>query len=333
MNTVYLDLARSLLVVSPVNVAVCRLPVLTAGDTVPFTIGFLQRNPQPLNTGNPIYNYVDMSGAGVVLNLGSAGSAPTAGGFTLTWGAIATPALPFNCSSYDVAAALNALSSIASAGGVAVQGQIGGPFTVRFLAPAMRSAFTADATNLYPASIAAVATNTAGTSTTTAQQTISFGQAPAVSLSSRTPQSAAAIPVTSLQAEVIQQVAIPAGTYGGAFTLTINSLTTPAIPFNAQFDLVQSVLNTLLGVTNVSVVAGQNYWIITIPGNTFAFTGNAAGLQIPLTLTGSFVLTSPAALALLGGGGAAEIPFTISATSPNQRTLYADTLTSAAPGL
>lgn len=332
MTPLYVDLSRNALVISPVSALRCLPPALTLGDTDSLALSFLVRNPQPLNTGEPLYLYSDQSGAGVSLAIGSAGPLPTAGTFTLTWNGSTTPALPFNASSYDVAAAINALASVAVNGGVKVQGNIGGPFTVRFNTPAVHAAFTADASNLYPASTAAIAVNTAGTTTTTSQQTISFAQAPALVLASFTAQAAAAITVTALQTTVIQRVAIPAGTYGGIFTLTINALTTPALPFNAQFDLVQSVLNTLLGITTVTVVAGQNYWDITIPANSFAFTGTATGLMIPLTLTGSLALTSPALVALLAGEPAAVVPFTISATSPNQQTLYAGAITLNAAG-
>lgn len=332
MTPLYVDTSRGALVVSPVSAQRCLPPVLTLGDTVAITLAFLQRNPQPLNTGQPLYLYVDQSSSGISLAIGSAGPLPTAGTFTLTWSGSTTAALPFNASQYDVAAALNLLSSVIANGGVSVQGNIGGPFTVEFLLPAVRAAFTADVTNLYPVSTAAIAVNIAGTTTVPGRQTISFSQAPALVLNTWTPQSAAAIAVTSLQANVIQRVAIPAGTYGGIFTLTINGLTTPAIPFNAQFDLVQSVVNTLLGITTATVVSGQNYWDITIPANTFAFTGTAAGLMIPLTLTGSLALTSPALVNLLNGESPADVPFTISATSPSQQTLYSGALTLNAAG-
>lgn len=332
MTTLYVDTSRNALVVSPQTTQRCLPPVLTVGDTVPVTLAFLTRNPQPLNTGQPLYLYQDQSSAGIQLAIGSAGPLPTAGTFTLTWAGSTTAALPFNCSAYDLYTALNALASIAVNGGVSVSGNIGGPFTIGFNLPAVRAAFTADASNLYPVAAAAIAVNTAGTTTIPARQTISFAQNPAVVLSGLTPQAAAAITVTQAQANVIQQIAIPAGTYGGAFTLTINALTTPAIPFNAQFDLVQSVVNTLLGITTATVVAGQNYWIVTIPANTHAFTGDATGLQIPLTLTGSLALTSPAVVNLLAGMADAEVPFTISATSPSQSTLYAGMLQLTAAG-
>ncbi len=236
MTTIYVDTSASALVVSPQTTQRCLPPILTAGDTLQITLAFLQRNPQPLNTGKPIYLYQDFSASAVKFLLGNGGMPPAAGSFTRTWAGSTTPALPFNCSSYDVAAALNALSSITMNGGVTVSGDIGGPFTVQFLAPAVRQAFTSAAAALYPASGISVLVNTPGTTTTESRQTLFLSQYAAVSVTAWAPQPAAAITVSSLQANIIQRVTIPNGTYSGAFTLTINALTTPAIPFGPILD-------------------------------------------------------------------------------------------------
>src|SRR4029077_10616438 len=58
--------------------------------------------------------------------------APTAGTFTLTFGAQTTGALAFNAAAAAVASALAALSSVGS-GNVAVIGSAGGPYTVLFV--------------------------------------------------------------------------------------------------------------------------------------------------------------------------------------------------------
>lgn len=324
MNMIYVDVTRSCLVASPVNIARVLPPPLTIGDTVPVTLAFLQRNPQPLNTGQPIYNYVDMSAAGIVLSVATPTPAiPTLGDFALSFGSDMTDLLPWNCSSYDLTVALNALASIITAGGVTVSGNVGGPFFARFVANGAQALLTVAANALYPASSISVVQYQAGSTAVPESQAITLAQLTAAQVSFWAPQSAAAITVTSLQANIIQRVSIPAGTYGGSFTLTINSLTTPALPFNSQYDLIQAAINTLLGITTATVVAGQNYWDITIPANTFAFTGTATGLQIPLTLTGSLVLTSPALLALLNDQPSANLPLSIMATAAGQQTLYA----------
>lgn len=332
MTPLYVDTSRGALVVSPVSAQRCLPPVLTIGDTLALSLAFLQRNPQPLSTGTPIYTYVDMSAAGVTFSVGAQSPGPSAGVFTLTWLGSTTPALPFNCSSYDVFTALNALDSISHNGGVSVQGNIGGPFTVQFLAPAVRQSFTADGTNLYPPSTIAAAINIAGSTTAAARQTITLAQSQVVTISAWTPQPAPAVGIQAISGNLIQRVTIPAGTYGGVFTLSYNGTATTAIPFNAQFDLVASLLNALPGVTGATVVSGQNYWDVSIPAAAFPLVGSAAGLIVPLSLTGSLPLTSPQLIMLLCGEESTSVPFAIRSTAGGaSQTLYAGSIVLQAP--
>lgn len=321
MTTLYVDISRSALVVSPQTTQRCLPPALTVGDTVPLTLAFLQRNPQPLNTGQPLYNYVDMSGADIVLSLGPNLGAPISGSFPLTLGANSVTVTSL-VSSYDLTVALNSLASVTTAGGVAVSGPVGGPFRITFLTNGAQTLITSGANALVPLSTVTIATDVTGTSSNPAVQVLTLAQAETVQVTDWTPQSAAAVTVTQLQTNAIQQVSIPAGTYGGTFNLTINGLTTPALPFNAQFDLIQSAINTLLGITTCTVVAGQNTWVVTIPANTFAITGSALNLQIPLTITGSLNLTSQALKDLLAGQTSAAVPFLIQSTAGGVQTLY-----------
>src|ERR1700690_3236439 len=165
--TLYDDTNGQSLVISPNDIRRCLPPQFTVGDTVPITLAFLQRNPQPLNTGQPVFNYLDFSASGVVLAVGPGGIHPSA------------------------------------------------------------------SNSLYPASTVAIVTDVVGTSTNPAIQVLNLAQSPTASVSIWTAQSAAAVTVTSLSGTVTQRVAIPAGTYGGTFTLTTNSLTTAPIPFAA----------------------------------------------------------------------------------------------------
>lgn len=332
MTTLYIDLSRNALVVSPVNTARCLAPGLTVGDTVPLTLAFLLRNPQPLNTGTPIYLYQDFSAQGVTFNLGTIQSPPTDGTFTLTWGGDTTAQLPFNLSAYDLSVALNALPGVIVAGGVTISGNVNGPFKIRFITNGARATITSVANALFPPSIVTIAPSQTGTATNPSCQVLSFNQNPIVALNAWTPQAAAAVTVTSLSTTVIQRVSIPAGTYGGSFTLTYNGATSIAIPFNAQLDLVASALNALAGITGATVVPGQNYWDITIPGGTHALTGTATGLIIPLTLTGSLVLTAQNAEDLLAGQQSAAIPFNIQTTAGGSiQTLYSGAITLSLP--
>jgi len=327
MNTLFIDTTANSLVVSAVNPTPCLPPVLTVGDTVSLQVAFLQRNPQPLNTGYPIYNYLDFSAQDMVFNLGGVANPPAAGTFSLSFASVATAQLPFNLSAADMSVALNGLSTIISAGGVTVSGPIGGPFYVRFITNGVRAAIVQASSALWPAANASITTSIAGTTTNPAVQVITIFQSVVQQVSSWTAQASAAVTVTQLSANLIQRVAIPAGTYGGTFTLTYNGATTVAIPYACQLDLMESVLNALAGITGATVIPGQNYWDISIPGGSHTLTGSAAGLLIPLTLTGTLDLTPQPVADLLQGNPSTQVPFSIQTTASNVQTVLTGLLT------
>ena len=320
--TIYVDTTAQFLVISPTDIRRCLPPLLTAGDKVPITLAFLQRNPQPLNTGQPVYNYLDFHSLGVVLSVGPLGAIPSAGTFTLTFGANTTPALAWNISSYALSVALNALASIVSAGGVSVTGNISGPYQITFLSNGAQSLITSAANALFPTTTVTIVTDQVGSATNPAVQVITLAQPATATVSSWTAQASPAITVTSLSSTVIQRVAIPLGTYAGTFTLTYNGYTTAAIPFAAQIDVVAAALNSLPGISGATVWPGQNFWDITIPGGAYALTGSATGLVVPLTLSGTLDLTSQAIADLLAGGSPVLIPFLIQTTTSTTQTYY-----------
>lgn len=319
---IYVDTTSKSLVISPNDVRRCLPPKITAGDTVPVTLAFLQRNPQPLNTGQPVYTYLDFSSAGVELSVGPAGSPPTGGFWTLAFMSSTTPELAWNISSYDLAAAINAMADVVTAGGVTVTGNAGGPWQVTFNNFGIQNQFTSPNPGLLPGSTVVISSDNPGSTTLQNTFFVALEQIATVIVSSWTPQAAAAIAVTQLQANVIQRVSIPAGTYGGSFTLTLNGNTTAAIPFAAQLDVVAAAIAALPGGTGVTVWPGNNFWDITIPSNTFAFTGNAAGLIIPLTLTGSLQLVQSQLMVLLAKGSPILVPFLIKITNPTTQTFF-----------
>lgn len=326
MNTLYIDTTANALVTSPITPARCLPPVLTVGDTVSLVLAFLQRNQWPLNTGTPVYNYLDFSGSDVVFTLGNQQAQPTSGTFPLAWSTDTFQGLAWNISSYALSAALNAGTAITAAGGVSVTGPIGGPFVVTFVTNGAQVAFTSGANSLFPGGAVTITQGSTGTGANPSIQNITLAQSALATVSAWTAQASAAVTVASLESDIIQRITIPAGTYGGTFTLTTNGNTTVAIPFNAQIDLMASAIGALPGCSGVTVAAGQNYWDITIPAWTHAFTGSATGLQIPLTLTGSLALTAPAVLAALAGCPAAAIPFSVQTTASGVQTILSGTI-------
>jgi hypothetical protein len=315
----FVDTTRCALVSSPTNPVRVQPPTVTVGDTIPLTLAFLTRNPQPLNTGYPIFNYLDLSAAGVVFSIGLQEGQPSAGTFPLTFGA-STAIVAFNVSAYALSVALNLLPSIIAVGGVTVTGPICGPYSISFVANGVQALFTSGANALFPACVVRIVTDLAGTLSNPAVQVVGLWEGQAVQVSSWIPQAAAAVIVAPLSGNLIQRVIIPLGTYGGSFTLSYNGNTTAAIPFAAQLDVVQAALQVLAGLTGVTVWPGQNFWDITIPSGAFPLTGNAAGLIVPFTLTGSLVLSDQDLADLLHGTDLAFVPFYIQATIPTTQT-------------
>jgi hypothetical protein len=319
----FLDTTALALVVGPNDTRRTLPPIITIGDKAPVTLTGLVRNPQPLNTGNPVYNYVDLSSAAIVLSIGPAANAPTNGSFTLTFGANTTPAQPWNVDCITLGNALNALASIVAAGGVTVTGPIGGPFYVTFGTLGVQSTLLTVGTNsLYPATGITITRSQTGTAALAEVQAITLQQQATAKVTAWTPQSAPAITVTSINGTVTQRVAIPAGTYGGTFTLTLNGNTTTPIPFAAQLDVVAAAINALPGVTGATVWPGQNFWDITIPGNTFAITGTATGLIVPLNLSGTLDLSTQQVADLLAGAASAQVPLLIQQTAGGNTLTY-----------
>lgn len=318
----FVDTTSQALVIGPNDTRRVLPPIVTIGDKVPFVVSFLQRNPQPLNTGNPVYNYQDMSAAAIVLAIGPSLNPPTNGSFTLTFGANTTDPLPWSVDPLALSAALNALASITTAGGVTVTGPIGGPFAITFNTPAITALMTVGTNSLFPATAVAIARSATGSATIAEVQTITLQQGSTAKITAWTPQGAPAIVVTSIQGTVTQRVAIPAGTYGGTFTLTLNGNTTAAIPFAAQMDVVAAAILALPGAPVATVWPGQNFWDITIAGNGFAFTGTATGLIVPLSLSGTLDLSTQLVADVLAGALSAQVPIVIQATTGGVLTYY-----------
>jgi len=88
----------------------------------------------------------------VEVAIGTPDDAPTSGAFTLTYGANTTSSLNFDATGTAVAAALNALASVISAGGVSVT-QDGGIYVVSFTTVGARTLITLNAGTLSPAII------------------------------------------------------------------------------------------------------------------------------------------------------------------------------------
>lgn len=282
--------------------------VWEAGDLVPLQLHFLQANPSSGTLGQLPYSYIDPSTLlPVSLALGSIGQLPTAGTFTVTYGANTTTALAFNITAAALSTALNLLASVTSAGGVTVTGNAGGPYRITFTTPGVISTvFSVNAGELSPTSQGIVAIAVTGSTGVNEVQVITLLQNPAALLTSWT-ATYGAISVTQLQAggsglNSIQRITVPQGTYAGAFSLSWAASGSPpstgAIPYNATAAQVQTAFSALAGVgaAQVAVVlSSPTTWDITFQGTLAglaqpAIVASGTGLMMPQYLAGNLNL-------------------------------------------
>jgi hypothetical protein len=157
----FIDLTNNRLAASETNLAPAAPPVFTKGDNGTFNLYFLQA------TGiiNAPFTVVDRSTTSVKLGIGSRSLLPETGDYTLTFGANTTSAIPAAATAGQIATALNALTSISSAGGVTVTGALEEHFTIRFATAGTRGSFTADVSQVIPDTVAVIDERLAGSAT------------------------------------------------------------------------------------------------------------------------------------------------------------------------
>lgn len=277
--------------------------ILEAGDTVPMQLHFLQKNGAVNNTGSTIssypYSYIDPSTVTpVTLAIGAIGAQPTAGTFTLTYGANTTGAIAYNASAATVATALNALTSITSAGGVTVTGNAGGPYRIVFTTTGVISTLIAtDATKLSPTSIGITGESVVGATGISEVQTIRILQSPAAVQNTWT-ATFGAMSITRLQSggsglNEVQRITVPQGTYGGGFSIAFGAASTGSNVYNVTGAALQTALGALstIGAANVSVIqSSATTWDVT-------FQGSLGGVSQSLMVANSTGLLMPAYLA------------------------------------
>lgn len=316
-----------------------------AGDLVPIQLHFLQANNSSGTVGQLPYAYIDPATVlPVTLALGTIGQAPTAGSFTITYGANTTSALPFNETAANVSTALNALASVTSAGGVVVVGNPGGPYRITFNTPGVISTlFTVNAADLSPTSQGIVAVAVTGATGVQEVQVITLLQNPAALLASWT-ATYGAITVTQLQTggsglNSIQRITVPQGTYAGGYSLAFGSgavTSTTSIPYNATAAQVQTALQALtaIGAGNVQVIASSPVtWDITFIGTLggvtqAAIVATGVGLLMPQYLAGNLNLNVQGIFDLLGETASATPTLQIQQGSPGSvNTVLQQTIT------
>ena len=300
----FIDLTNNRLAASDTNLAPAAPPVFTKGDNGTFNLYFLQA------TGiiNAPFTVVDRSSTSVKLGIGSRSGLPETGDYTLTFGGITTSAIPAAATAGQIATAINALTSVISAGGVTVTGALEDHFTIRFATAGTRGSFTADVSQVIPDTVAVIDERLAGSATAKEVAEIQLRLTPAVFQSTWTNLSttvtatiATTVTGSGIQNE-IQRLTFSQKPFAGTFRLTFpnialtSSTTVTAGTFITTVThglaLNQPITITGFDTTITGFTRGDTVFVNSIPSVTSFLIATTAGGTTITTASATAATTS-----------------------------------------
>lgn len=253
--------------------------VLRQGDSIGIELHWVRRT----STLSAIMDEMEWPvSANITLAVGKLDLAPTAGNFTLTYGSQTTTSLPFGCTAVQMENALNALSSIASDGGVVVA-KTNTSYRIAWNNVGVASStLTVGQNNLTPTTSIGIATARTGSVSVANLVQIHIKQAPVAVQTTWVDQDAPDIVVTQVHAPAysgdyrIWRFKISPEPKGGSFRLskTINGVTTWTAPIyttNSASDITE-----MLGITCTQV--GPSEYELVQPQVTGASTTNITSI-------------------------------------------------------
>ena len=289
----FIDLTNNRLAASETNLSPAAPPVFTKGDNGTFNLYFFESGTD----FTPTLNIVNKDAATVKLGIGTRSGLPETGDYTLTFGANTTTAIPAAATAGQISTALNAISSVISAGGVTVTGALDEHFTIRFATAGTRGSITADVSQVIPDTVAVIDERVAGSATAKEVAEIQLRLTPAVFQSTWTNLSttvtatmSTTITGSGIQNEVQRldfSQAPFAGTYRLTFpsvTLTGNTAVTGGIfttSVTHGLTLNQNVAITGYDTTITEFTRGTTYFVAGIPSPTqFQVASTSGGTAI-----------------------------------------------------
>jgi hypothetical protein len=300
----FIDLTNNRLAASDTNLAPAAPPVFTKGDNGTFNLYFLQA------TGiiNAPFTVVDRSSTSVKLGIGSRSGLPETGDYTLTFGGITTSAIPAAATAGQIATAINALTSVISAGGVTVTGALEDHFTIRFATAGTRGSSTADVSQVIPDTVAVIDERLAGSATAKEVAEIQLRLTPAVFQSTWTNLSttvtatiATTVTGSGIQNE-IQRLTFSQKPFAGTFRLTFpnialtSSTTVTAGTFITTVThglaLNQPITITGFDTTITGFTRGDTVFVNSIPSVTSFLIATTAGGTTITTASATAATTS-----------------------------------------
>lgn len=272
-KTLWVNVTDRELVQSFQSNSTANIPKFTQGDNIPLEIILLEK------TGNDgqVFSNFEINSETLKVALGRVDQAATSGTFTLTFDGDTTSALNYNATAAEVDTALNALTSITTAGGVTVSGSNGGPFTVAFDTVGAQNYITSDLSLIEPSAVLSNIRKQTGDGSTKEIQVLRIQEN---LLGLTTSFSAIPAPIATISTLIagasgvneIQQLKIDRQCIGGVIALAFGGAST-SFKYGATAAEVKTSLegNSNIGANNISVtkVSDQVY--------TFEFIGTLAG--------------------------------------------------------
>jgi len=268
------------------------IPRLIRNDTVALTL----RLVKPSSISGQAWDDVDYSSASVTVGLGEFDKVPTAGAFSLTYGANTASGIVPSVTAATLQTTLNALASVTSAGGVVVTSPQAGIFIVTFNNVGVRTLISSTNT-LYPASHVVISQVVAGTASVAEVQVIQLIVDPYALNTTWSSFSGASATISSIAAgssttQNVQSITLSPVPYAGTFQITTSTSTTAAIQYNASAQDVQDAM----GGSSIYTVTGSagGPWTVTTVANGVgtAYSVNTSGLKVPVGLSGSLNLST-----------------------------------------
>lgn len=226
------------------------------GEQIPISVAICDPIPDPIT--RRIWAPRDITGWTFRVGVGRSFTLPEAGTFTLSFGGEETEPIVYNPTASAIESALNALSTIDSAGGVTVSGE-SGYFFITFNTPGSQEAISSDPSNLAPLSIGEVGTLIEGDDDPALSevQTLRLVQNPGAfsSLTEIGGDTEATVDVLQVGGSGENhkvRITLSPYPYGGKWSITVGGVESALV----DFDVSEDDLSTALGA--VSTVASED---------------------------------------------------------------------------
>lgn len=256
---------------------------LVFGDEPQISVTLLEESNSSFTPWTP----VDLTGYSIRVGVGVPGSQPTAGTYTLTFGADTTSAINFDDDATAIDTALNALASITAAGGVTVTALPLG-FQIKFDSTGAQSLITATTDALYPSSSAYIYEATTGDGSTQEVQVFTLEQNNAAYAELTTDTDGASTTVTTIREGVLdttgemQRINFSGDTSSGTYQVTVEGVQSDFIAHDATETEIRTAIEAIstVGAGKVGVYKKGSPTVSSLTLSFSASLGNISAVSV-----------------------------------------------------